>query len=321
MKTIDFNNYKFRSSQSHFLMTGTIGLTDLQKEEMSNYIARKKANENGEKDEKGKLVAPLTANMEEKLKGLIEANEKQELPKTLVTELRKIHRAETFNRNFSFINKYIVKGVIQENEAITTYQNYRKQVLGLNTFFTKNTERLTDDYFTGEWDLPTLADVKKMNEGFDIKTSWDLSTFPFKEDALIDNYYWQNMVYMILTGAEKWTTVYVLVNGTEHLVNNEKNKILYSLNVPNEETEPELYAELIKKYRDIEKMMIFDYDRFVSVNPYHNMEISREEWYGEGFDIPLEFRVMEKTVLRDENAINDLKHRARIARNYLNNLK
>lgn len=319
MKTIDFNNYKFRASQSHFLMTGTIGLTDLQKDEMSNYIARKKANENGEKDEKGKLVPPLTANMEEKLKSLIEANEKQELPKTMINELRKIHRAETFNRNFVWTNKYVQKGVLQEEEAITLYQDYRKQVLGINTFFTKNTERLTNDYFSGEWDLPTLADVKKMNEGFDIKNSWSLETFPFKEDDLSDQYFWQNQVYMDLTGAEKWTTVFCLVNGTEHLVNNEKQKHFYALNMPNEESE--LYQEYLKKCRDVEKMMIFDYDRFISANPYHNMEIGRDEWYGEGFDIPLEFRVMEKTVYRDESAINDLKHRARIARKYLNNLK
>lgn len=314
----DFSNYKFRASQVHLLMAGTIGLTDIQKTKMSDLIARKKASENGELDDKGKPVKALTPNMEEELKSLVEANEKKELSKTMVTELRKIHRAETFNRNFVWTNKFVQKGILQEQEAITLYQEYRKKVLGINTYFEKNTERLENDWFSGEWDLPTLADVKKMKEGFDIKNSWSLDTFPFKEDELSDQYFYQNQVYMALTGAEKWTTVFCLVNGTEHLVNNEKQKHFYALNIPNEESD--LYQEYEKKCRDVEKMMIFDYDRFVSINPFHNMEISRDEWYGEGFDIPLANRVMEKTVLRDENAIKDLQGRIKIARNYLNSL-
>lgn len=314
----DFSNYRFRASQVHLLMTGTIGLTDIQKAKMSDLFARKKASENGELDDKGKPVKALTLNMEEELKSLVEANEKKELPKTLISELRKIHRSETFNRNFVWTNKFVQKGILQEQEAITLYQEYRKKVLGINTYFEKNTERLENDWFSGEWDLPTLADVKKMKEGFDIKNSWSLDTFPFKEDDLSDQYFYQNQVYMALTGAEKWTTVFCLVNGTEHLVNNEKQKHFYALNMPNEESD--LYQEYEKKCRDVEKMMIFDYDRFVSVNPSHNMEISRNEWYGEGFDIPLANRVMEKTVLRDENAIKDLQGRIKIARNYLNSL-
>lgn len=314
----DFSNYQFRASQVHLLMAGTIGLTDLQKAKMSDYIARKKASEKGELDDKGKPVKPLTPNMEEELKSLIEANEKKELPKTMIAELRKIHRAETYNRNFVWTNKFVQKGILQEEEAITLYQDYRKQVLGINTFFTKNTERLVNDWFSGEWDLPTLADVKKMKEGFDIKNSWSLDTFPFKDDELSNQYFYQNQVYMALTGAEKWTTVFCLVNGTEHLVNNEKQKHFYALNMPNEESD--LYKKYEEKCRDVEKMMIFDYDRFVSMNPYHNMEISRDEWYGEGYDIPLEDRILEKTVSRDENAIKELQERIVIAREYLNSL-
>lgn len=314
----DFSNYQFRASQVHLLMAGTIGLTDLQKAKMSDYIARKKASEKGELDDKGKPVKPLTPNMEEELKSLIEANEKKELPKTMIVELRKIHRAETYNRNFVWTNKFVQKGILQEEEAITLYQDYRKQVLGINTFFTKNTERLVNDWFSGEWDLPTLADVKKMKEGFDIKNSWSLDTFPFKDDELSNQYFYQNQVYMALTGAEKWTTVFCLVNGTEHLVNNEKQKHFYALNMPNEESD--LYKKYEEKCRDVEKMMIFDYDRFVSMNPYHNMEISRDEWYGEGYDIPLEDRILEKTVSRDENAIKELQERIVIAREYLNSL-
>ena len=124
---------------------------------------------------------------------------------------------------------------------------------------------------------------------------------------------------MDLTGAEKWTTVYCLVNGTEHLVNNEKQKHFYALNMPGN-ADDKYYDEYVNKCRDVEKMMIFDYERFIKVNPFHNMEISKDEWYGEGFDIPLKDRVLEKTVYRDETFLKELKERVVIGRKYLNSL-
>ncbi len=304
---IDFSKYQFRASQIHLIMTGTIGLSDKQENEYKTLLERK--NEG---------VKPLTFNMEEKLKELTKKRSANELPATMKNELRKIWRAETYNRNFLFTNKYVQKGILQEEEAITLYQKYRKEVLGINTFFTKNTERLKNDWVSGEWDLPTLADIKKIKEGFDIKNSWSLDTFPFSEDELTTQYQWQNQVYMWLTDAQKWTTVYCLTNGTEYLVNNEKMKHYYALNSPGEGDK--YFNEYISKVRDVEKMMIFDYERFVSVNPFHHMEIQKDEWYGEGYDIPLANRVLEKTVERDESAIEKLKERITIARNYLNNL-
>src|SRR5690606_27851281 len=190
---MDFKNYRFRASQAHILMTGTIGLTEIQKAKMEDYIARKKASESGELID-GKPVKPLTQNMEEDLKNLLLVHESQDLPKTIISELKKIYRAEKYNRNFVWTNKYVQKGILQEEEAITLYQEYRKKILGINTFFTKNTERISNDYFTGEWDLPTLPEIKKTKEGFDIKNSWSLDTFPFEDEELSTNDFWQNQV-------------------------------------------------------------------------------------------------------------------------------
>lgn len=315
---MDFSNYKFRASQVHLLMTGTIGLTEKQEQERLDLVTRKNSAALGENDENGKTIKPLTKNMEDRLEELEKAKADQSLPKTMQKELRKIYRAEKYKRNFLFTNKYVQKGILQEEESITLFQEYRNNVLGERTYFTKNTERLENEWFSGEWDLPTLPEIKKHGIGFDVKTSWSLDTFPFLEDDLDTNYFWQNQVYMDLTGVEKWQTVYCLVNGTEHLVNNEKQKHFYALNMPNEEDE--LYNELMKKYRDIEKMMIFDYDRFVKINPFHVMEISRNDWFSSGFDIPLKERVLVKEVSKCEKSVNDLKERIKIARKYLNNL-
>lgn len=303
---IDFSNYKFRCSQLFLLMTGTIGLTEKEQAKLDGLVERK-----------AEGAKPLTSNMEIDLKNLIIKKNDKSLPKTMLSELRKIHRAETYNRNFSFSTKYTQKGIQEEDEAITLYMNYRNSI-GIKTFFMKNDTRLFNDWISGEPDLGENKPIDQWEEGWDIKCSWDLSTFPFPEDELVKNYYWQNQGYMLLTGAKKWTTVSTLVNGSERLINNEKQKHYYALDAPAENEK--YFDEYISKCRDIEKQMIFDYDRFVKINPGHLLEITKEEWFGEGYDIPLEDRIIEKTVEFDESAIEDLKERIAIARKYLNSL-
>ncbi len=318
---VDFSNYRFRASQCNKSMTGTIGLTKQQKYDLESL---KKERETGINVNGNKIK--WTPNKEEKLTELTYKEINKELPKTMQTALREIHRAETYNRNFSFTNKYVQKGIQQEDEAITNYMMYRNQK-GLRTMFSKNEVRLQNEWFSGEPDLgPQGIEITKWKEGWDIKCSWDLTTFPFPKDELDSNYISQNQVYMNLTGAEKWTTVYVLVNGTEHQINNEKLKWFYSFNQPDMETEN--YQKYLYKCKEVERMMIFDYERFVKVFPFHDMSHTKEEWFEtvnhntglKGFDIPLEERVIEKTIEYDPEYISELKERIAIARNYLNSL-
>ena len=149
-------------------------------------------------------------------------------------------------------------------------------------------------------------------------------TFPFEEDKLIDAYECQNQVYMDLTGADEWITASCLVNASEHMVNNEKLKWLYALQNkngnPDNEEHPN-YDEYLQKCREIEIMMIFDYDRFIELYPYHDMVIPRKDWFSKNYDIPLADKVIEKTSFYNHDKINELKKRITIAREYLNNLK
>lgn len=316
---IDFGTYKFRASQVSKLMTGTIGLTENQKIKRETLLTRKLESVDG-------TQKPLTAIMEQELIDLNRIDKEKELPKTMLTELRKIHRAETYNRNFSFTNKYVQKGIQQENEAITNYMMYRNSK-GIRTMFKKNEIRLENDWFSGEPDLGEDGiEITKWKEGWDTKCSWDLTTFPFPDDELDDSYMAQNNVYMALTGARKWTTVHVLVNGTEHQINNEKLKWLYAFNTPDTDTEE--YQKYLYKCKEVERAMIFDWERFVKINPYHDMTHTKEEWFEtinpatglKGFDIPLEERVVEKTIEYDPKFIDELKERITIARKYLNSL-
>ena len=318
MKTkIDWSTYKFRASQCHKLLTGSLPNKNdfdkriLELENERDFLVNANGNKvkwtNSKTNELSKLIDKKNTPYFELL------------PKTMTSELRKIHRAETFNRNFSFTNKYVQKGIAQEEEAISVYQLYRKNVKGINTFFINNKKRLSNDYTSGEADLTDTNDFENCNEGFDTKCSWELETFPFKGDKLDAAYECQNQVYMWLSGAKKWITVSVLVNVTEDLLHKEKLKWFYLLDQPLS-AEDKTFDEYTKQAKDLEIRLIFDYDRFKKLNPGHQMEISRAEWFENSYDIPLEERVVEKESFYDQFFIDDLKQRIEVSRDYLKSL-
>ena len=309
-----FKKYKFRASQSFFLDVGTIGVTENQDQEISDLLYEQEngVNSNGNK-------VKWTETKIAKLKDLQYKKSAQELPQTMKTELRKIHRAEKFNRNFLFTNKFVQKGLSEEEEAITTYINYRKKVLGIRTHFVNNKDRLFNDFFQGETDINPF-DYNGLKCGADTKCSWSLDSFPYPEDALDNRYECQNQVYIDLNGADMWITAYVLVNGSEKLVHDEKMKWFYALQMPGD-AEHKYWDEYCLRCREIEKMMIFDYDRFIELNPYHQMEYTREQWMSEDNDIPLKNRVCEKISMKDEIKIQRLRDRSIIGRNYLVSLE
>lgn len=324
MKQIDFSSYRFRCSQLSKLMTGTIGLTEQQEYEMRCLNGEKRTgiNANGNK-------IKFTPTKQEKLSKLTEEFNNPTTPKTMQTELRKIYRMEKFNRNFPFTNKYIQKGIQLEEEAITLYQVWRN-ANGVKTFFEKNGERLQNDYFSGEPDLRPVkvlhGDYKGMLCGFDIKNSYDLSTFPFPEDKLIDAYEYQMQGYMSLEKADVWLTVFCLCNATEYAVFNEKIKWDNTLRVSNQGTpagnpDHPYYEEYIERCKEVERQMIFDYERFTALYPYHILEHSKEEWFDNSFDIPLSHRIIEKVSERDEGKIKEMEQRCIIGRKYLQQLQ
>ena len=309
----NFKEYKVRASQASKIMSGSIGLTDSQKRKLSDHLKRKNGFEADEVDANGKPWKALTSNMEEEMNQLLEVQENPTLPKTLKSEIKKIWRSEKYNRNFTFINKFTVKGLMQEEEAITVYQMWLKETKGINRLFTKNIERNFNDYFQGEHDIEPYK-TDEIRCGVDIKCSWSLETFPMEEDELIDAYVCQNNVYMDLNNCEKWITAYILVNATEQLLHNEKQKY-YKL-YPNAVDNPDdpYYEELMKRLKEVDRQMIYDYDRFVEQYGDFTLDYTREEWMSLNLDIPLEDRVIEKVCNRDEQLLSALRERVEIVR-------
>lgn len=314
---INFKNYEFRCSKLSKIASGKLDSISYLNSEINDLLEEKttlksktgrtvKWTDSKQKNLDSKIDKKRSCTI---LNGLI-------VPKTMQSELRKIYRMEKYRRNFPFTNQYVQKGIQQEEEGITLLQIYRN-LKGQKTLFTKNSKRIKNGWVSGEPDLGVFGvPIKEWKEGWDVKCSWSLETFPFKEDYLVSSYEDQNMGYMWLTGAEKWTTSYVLVNCSEHQLNNEKMKWFYALQMPADAND-KYWDDYQDKCKDVEKMMIYDYERFVKQNPYHDLVISKEEWFDEGYDIPIEERVIEKTIYRDDDKIEFYKERILFCREYL----
>ncbi len=202
-------------------------------------------------------------------------------------KLEQIYLEATTSRKKEYSSKHIEKGLACEEDAITLLSRHKKK------FFTKNTERLNNDWLTGE---PDIIDGK---EGFDTKCSWDIWTFPRFDTKLDSTYENQNHGYIDLTGAEKWTTVYCLVNATADAIDSEKKSIYYKLGCP-DENDPVYIEKLV----EIEKNMIFDMAVFKKHNPYYDLMVS--DWT---YDLPMKHRIKEFVTMRDDEAIEAIHNR------------
>lgn len=116
---------------------------------------------------------------------------------------------------------------------------FASRVLDL-PFCVKNDEYFENDYIKGTPDL-VLED-----EIIDIKTSWDATTYPWFTEELPDkSYYWQLIGYMWLTGKTKGRIVYTLVDTPEDIVLDEIRRTSwkkFELEV-SDETEAEVRAK------------------------------------------------------------------------------
>lgn len=103
----------------------------------------------------------------------------------------------------------IEKGRTVEDRCIALLN----QVTG--EFYTKNSERLTSELFTGEWDIDD--DCKKSI--IDIKAAYSKKTFPmFLKADDRKMYEWQLDVYMLLKDYNRSGLAYCLVDTPEHLI-------------------------------------------------------------------------------------------------------
>jgi hypothetical protein len=260
---------------------------------------------------------PLTNKQQEELNRLIDKRDNPDvLSETCKTYLRKLYRSVKHSREDIVTSKYIEKGVRHEQNAITLLSLYK------NKYLKKNDERLNNRFVTGEPDVFVGPEIRKSTEGYDTKVSWSLFTLPYKDDEVDTPYYWQDMTYIALTGADKWTTAHCLINSDATSIMREKERVNYALadedgRTPDGYPEHPFYDLWIKRQMEIEKNMIFDMEMFKERNPIFyqdNILLKGEEWK---FDIPIEERVVEFVVHRDNEVIESMYERVKECRSWM----
>jgi hypothetical protein len=149
-------------------------------------------------------------------------------------------------------------------------------------FVVKNTERYNNEWITGEPDVITKTLLA------DIKCSWDGTTFPLFDTELKNkDYFWQLQGYLWLTGLERAELVYTLMNTPHQIVEDEVRRAHWK-------------AGLIDE----------DLDLRDAVQSQHNFD-----------HLPNNLRVKRFIVEKDEDAIERIKEKVEIAREYYESLK
>jgi hypothetical protein len=155
------------------------------------------------------------------------------------------------------------------------------QVLGWD-FVVKNTERYNNEWLTGEPDVITKDLLA------DIKCSWDANTFPMFDTELKNkDYFWQLQGYMFLTGMDKAELVYCLMNTPHQIVEDEVRRAHWKAGLIDED---------LDLREAVQSQHVFDH-------------------------LPNELRIKRFIVEKDEKAIEQIKEKVEIARNYYETLK
>ncbi len=211
----------------------------------------------------------------------------KELGETAKGHLLECWVSERYKREKEFSNKYTEKGTLQEEESITLYSRVTRR------FHKKNSDTISNDYYIGTPDLFEGEDIYHATEIIDIKSSWDIFTFynvlakPINKD-----YEWQLTGYEDMTGAKLGRLVYCLVDTPDHLIEDQKRKLQWAMNV----IDPMANKEFLKKCDQIVKNNKFD-------------------------DIPIQERYIEFQFQRDEEKIEQARKRVIIGREFLQSLE
>jgi hypothetical protein len=166
------------------------------------------------------------------------------LGKTGETALQEWVIKKRFNRRPKFFSKFVEKGLRVEDLG----RDLLNELQGTN--YTKN-----DEYFENDFTLG-FPDIVENDIIIDIKSSWDIFSFPMFESELPNkDYYWQLQCYMAMSGVKKAAIAYCLIDTPQPLIEQELRKLYYQSGGHAEDWNPEVNQELAKNYKfdDIEK--------------------------------------------------------------------
>jgi len=174
------------------------------------------------------------------------------------TAVEKIAKQLVYGYDEEVSSKYMEKGILVEDQSIHLYNEV------FFTNYTKNTERRSNEWVTGECDIATSSKI------IDIKSAWSLSTFPATSKAGEDKTYeWQGRAYMWLWDLEEFEIAYCLVNTPDELIGWESQELHFVDHIA-----PELRVTRVMYQRDraLEEKMR---ERVIAANAYLKETVRR----------------------------------------------
>jgi len=165
------------------------------------------------------------------------------LSQTAKSYINQIAKEDFFGYESPIINRYLDKGTNQELESI--------QLLNAVCFdnYQKNTQRVENDFMTGECDIITKEKI------IDIKTSWSLDTFPeLPEDIDSKEYEWQGRAYMYLYDKPEFELVYCMVSTWDEFLTQYDDKTLHK--VDHIDPAKRITSMLFERDLELEQQMI-----------------------------------------------------------------
>jgi len=140
------------------------------------------------------------------------------LSQTAKSYIEQLAKEHFYGYESPIVNRYLDKGINQELESIQLLNSVRFEN------FEKNTERIENEWLTGECDILTNEKI------IDIKTSWSLDTFPeLPEDIDSKEYEWQGRAYMMLYERHEFELVYCMVSTWDEFLTQYDDKTIHKV--------------------------------------------------------------------------------------------
>ena len=162
------------------------------------------------------------------------------LSATCKTYIKELVKEDLFGYKSTIDSKYLTKGIDMEDTSIDLYNEVH------GTLYLKNTERLSNEFITGE------CDINAEDKIIDIKSSWSLETFPASPediDTVKTGYEWQLRAYMWLYDKPKAELAYCMVSTPDYLLKDWDNLGIHKV----DSHDPFLRVTTISFERDTEK--------------------------------------------------------------------
>lgn len=166
----------------------------------------------------------------------------ESLSETCKSHLVEIFINNKYGRKKDIMNRYIAKGLMVEEDSLTLYSLFKKEI------YFKNHERKENEFITGHPDLVSIDRIT------DIKSSWDIFTFfaNYNSDKINKDYYWQLQAYMDLFDKPKATLAYCLINTPDTLVQDQKKKLHWQMGLIDES------QDFIEGCEEIDRLSDYD---------------------------------------------------------------